>query len=158
MLFLGYDPGGKGTHGVAAIQVSQSGELIDPPCLRDCARRRGRVELAPPTRRGLCPRHRHTPRLVAARWAGMRRCVAPEVSQSRPNGHRPERPLQFHDAKWCNGRPSGGTTWPSCVRKPSKAADPSAVGRRFSIRKCLGGISDYQGYCGGSAGRSKVCR
>jgi predicted nuclease with RNAse H fold len=31
MLFLGYDPGGKGTHGVAAIQVSQSGELIGRP-------------------------------------------------------------------------------------------------------------------------------
>jgi predicted nuclease with RNAse H fold len=31
MLFLGYDPGGKGTHGVAAIQVSQSGELNGRP-------------------------------------------------------------------------------------------------------------------------------
>lgn len=28
MLFLGYDPGGKGTHGVAAIDVSAEGEIV----------------------------------------------------------------------------------------------------------------------------------
>jgi len=33
MRFLGYDPGGKGTHGVAAIQVSEVGEILgDPLC------------------------------------------------------------------------------------------------------------------------------
>lgn len=31
MLFLGYDPGGKGKHGVAAIQVSTAGELLASP-------------------------------------------------------------------------------------------------------------------------------
>lgn len=33
MHFLGYDPGGKGTHGVAAIQVSEIGAILgDPVC------------------------------------------------------------------------------------------------------------------------------
>lgn len=31
MFFLGYDPGGRGKHGVAVIQVSPSGEITDCP-------------------------------------------------------------------------------------------------------------------------------
>lgn len=31
MLFLGYDPGGKGTHGVAAVLVAPDGKIIEPP-------------------------------------------------------------------------------------------------------------------------------
>lgn len=31
MQYLGYDPGGKGTHGVAAIQVAASGEISEAP-------------------------------------------------------------------------------------------------------------------------------
>ena len=34
LLFLGYDPGGKGTHGVAAIRVSKDGTLVERP---ECA-------------------------------------------------------------------------------------------------------------------------
>lgn len=29
MLFLGYDPGGKGTHGVAAVRVAPDGALAE---------------------------------------------------------------------------------------------------------------------------------
>lgn len=31
MLFLGYDPGGKSTHGVAALEISETGEIVKPP-------------------------------------------------------------------------------------------------------------------------------
>lgn len=31
MKFLGYDPGGRGTHGVASIKVNSSGEIIETP-------------------------------------------------------------------------------------------------------------------------------
>ena len=31
VLFLGYDPGGKSTHGVAALEISETGELVKPP-------------------------------------------------------------------------------------------------------------------------------
>lgn len=31
MLFLGYDPGGKSTHGVAALEISETGEIVEPP-------------------------------------------------------------------------------------------------------------------------------
>lgn len=38
-LFLGYDPGGDGKHGVAAARIAEDGDLevMDRRCMRDAA-------------------------------------------------------------------------------------------------------------------------